>query len=165
MDVRRGASRASGRAPDRVAPLSPDAGPGVPEALPRTVRELGRRLGHGAIDRLWIFPPLVRGRREWGLVTASCFDRGERRRLVTARYTAERTGRGLFLDTRLVDEGVAPADKLPRVMEGVVRRSVQPLGSPRLVDLDGAAEAFEALMSGFPGDLFEEALAGPRAPG
>jgi len=43
------------------------------------------RLGPAAIDRLWIFPPLVRGRREWGLVAAGCFDGAGARRPVTAR--------------------------------------------------------------------------------
>ncbi len=142
-----------------------DAGPGVPEALPRTLREVGRRLGPAAIDRLWIFPPMVRGRREWGLVAASCFDGSQARRLVTARYSAQRTGRGLYLDSRLLDEGVAPADRLPRVMEGVVKRGPRPLGSPRMVEVAGGTEAFEALMAGFDGDLFEEAVAGPRAAG
>lgn len=147
-------------------PLAPDAdeGPGVPEALPRTLREVVGRLGPAAIDCLWIFPPRVRGRRESGLVAASCFEGGSGRRLVTARYTAERTGKGLFLDTRLLDEGTAPADRLPRVMLGVVRRSAEPLGSPRLVELNGATEACESLMADFPGSLFEEAVAGPRAP-
>lgn len=152
-------------APARPRPTSEaDDGPGVPEALPRTLREVGARLGPAAIDLLWIFPPLVRGRREWGLVAAGCFDGGEARRLVTARYSAERTGRGLYLDTQLLDEGVAPPDRLPRVMEGVVRRGPEPLGSPRVVELGGGAEAFESLMADFPRDLFEEAVAGPRVP-
>ncbi len=141
-----------------------DDGPGVPEALPRTLRALGHRLGPAAIDCLWIFPPLVRGRCEWGLVAAACFDTGEGRRLVTARYTAQRTGKGLYLDTQMLDEGVAPADRLPRVMEGVARRGPEPLGGPRLVELGGGVEAFEELMGDFPGDLFEEAVAGTRAP-
>ena len=145
-------------------PSEADDGPGVPEALPRTLRELGRRLAPPSIDCLWIFPPLVRGRREWGLVAAGCFDGGGARRLVTARYTAQRTGKGLYLDTQLLDEGVAPSDRLPRVMEGVVRRGPEPLGSPRVVELGGGADAFESFMADFPGELFEEAVAGPRVP-
>ena len=84
--------------------------------------------------------------------------------MVTARYTAERTGKGLYLDVQLLDEGVAPSDRLPRVMEGVVRRGPEPLGSPRLVELGGAAEAFESLIGEYPGEFFEEAVAGPPAP-
>ena len=140
-----------------------DDGPGVPEALPRTLREVGERLGPEAVDRLWIFPPLIRGRREWGLVAAGCFDGSGARRLVTARYAAQRTGKGLYLDTQLVDQGVAPADRLPRVMEGVVKRGPAPLGSPRPEAVGGSAEAFDALMEDFAGELFEEAVIGPPA--
>lgn len=142
-----------------------DDGPGVPEALPRTLREVGQRIGPDAIDRLWIFPPLVRGRREWGLVAASCFDGRHARRLITARYAAQRTGKGLYLDSQLLDEGVAPAERLPRVMAGVVKRGPRPLGSPRLVEVAGGRDAFDSLMADFAGELFEEAVAGPRAAG
>lgn len=142
-----------------------DDGPGVPEALPRTLREVEQRIGPDAIDRLWIFPPLVRGRREWGLVAASCFDGSHARRLITARYSAERTGKGLYLESQLLDEGVAPAERLPRVMAGVVKRGPRPLGSPRLVEVAGGRNAFDSLMADFAGELFEEAVAGPRASG
>lgn len=141
-----------------------DDGPGVPEALPRTLREVAERLGPEALDHLWIFPPLIRGRREWGLVATSCFEGSGARRLVTARYAAQRTGKGLYLETQLVDQGVAPADRLPRVMEGVVRRGPSPLGSPRAVEVGGATDAFDALMTDFAGDLFEEAVIGPPPP-
>lgn len=134
--------------------------PGVPEAIPRTVRELERRLGVASIDRLWIFPPLIRGRREWGLVAASSFEGQRARRLVTARYSARRTGRGLYLDARYLDQGVAPADRLPRVMEGVVRRGPAPLGGPRVVEVGGDPAAFDAFMKGFGDELFEEAVKG-----
>lgn len=122
-------------------------------------------MGPSAIDSLWIFPPRVRGRREWGLVAAGCFESGEGRRLITARYTAQRTGKGLYLDTQLVDEGVAPADRLPRVMRGVVRRAAEPLGSPRQVEVGGGAEAFESLMADFSPEVFEEEVAGPPPAG
>lgn len=140
-----------------------DGGPGVPEALPRTLRAVEERLGSGAVDRLWVFPPLVRSRREWGLVAAGCFEGRDARRLVTAAYAAERTGRGLYLDVRLLDEGVAPPDRLPRVMAGVVRRAPEPLGHPRIVDIGGEADAFDALMSDFGPELFAESVAGPPA--
>ncbi|MDE2796734.1 MAG: hypothetical protein OXL34_18105 [Gemmatimonadota bacterium] len=153
------------RTPATHSALEADDDPGVPEALPRTLREVGRRLDPTAIDRLWIFPPLIRGRREWGLVTVACFDGRGAHRLVTARYTAQRTGKGLYLETRLLDEGVAPADRLPRVMEGVVRRGPEPLGSPRLVELGGAAEAFESLVGEYPGEFFREPVVGPPPPG
>lgn len=139
------------------------SGAGVPEALPRTIRSVSERLGADAIDRLWIFPPLVRGRREWGLVAASCFDEEDGRRLITARYSAERTGKGLFLDAQMSEEGTAPADRLPRVMDGVVTRGPGPLGSPRVVDVAGGAGVLETLLADFDGSLFEEVVVGPPA--
>lgn len=142
-------------------PQADDAGPGVPEALPRTLRAVGERLGPTAVDRLWVFPPLVRARREWGLVAAGCFEGRDVRRLVTASYSAERTGKGLFLEMRLLDEGLAPPDRLPRVMAGVVGRTREPLGHPRVVEIGGAAEAFDSFLSGFGPELFAEAVAGP----
>lgn len=137
---------------------------GVPEALARTLQTVGQRLGAEAIDRLWIFPPLVRGRKEWGLVAASCYQEEDARRLVTVRYAAERTGKGLFLDTKVAEEGLAPADRLPRVMDGVVRRGPGPLGSPKVVEVEGEADALQVLMEDFDASLFEEAVIGPSAP-
>ncbi len=142
-------------------PQTDDAGPGVPEALPRTLQAVGERLGPTALDRLWVFPPLVRARREWGLVAAGCFESRDLRRLVTASYSAERTGKGLFLDVRLLDEGLAPPDRLPRVMAGVVRRTPEPVGHPRVVEIGGEPEAFESLLAGFGPDLLVEDVAGP----
>ncbi len=128
-----------------------DRDPGVPEALPTTVAMVRERLGPEALDRLWLFPPIVRGRREWGLVAASCFveengERSERRRLFTAPYVAERTGRGLVIEPSLSEEGEAPPDRFPRVMEGVVRRTAQELGDPREIAVAGDAEVLAGLL-------------------
>ncbi len=121
----------------------------MPEALPRTVREVGERLGAAAIDRLWIFPPLIQGRREWGLVAASCYAEGESRRIVTATYQARRTGKGLSLDSTFSEQGTATADRIERVMEGAARRGPAPLGAPRVVEIGGDEETlatFEATL-------------------
>jgi len=123
--------------------------PGVPEALPRTLAGVGDRFGADVVDRIWIFPPRRRGRREHGLVTVSVFvDGEERRRLYTVAYYAERTGRALRVDPTFTQEGEAPPELLPRVMEGVVRRSGES-GEPREVAIDRSSDAFEALMSEF----------------
>lgn len=137
-------------------PSSQESGPGVPEALPRTLDRLGRRLDPGRLDTLWIFPPLVKGRREWGLVVASCFAAEEdRRRLLTARYAAERTGRGLDVESEITEEGEAPPDRIPRVVDGVVRRSGVQEGDPREVVIRGEPEAFLELMREFDPALLE----------
>lgn len=119
----------------------------VPEAMGKLLLLVRERLGVGAVDRIWIFPPLVRGRKEWGLAAVSCRAEGEEARtLHTARYSAELTGQGMVFQPDLVVEGSAPPDLLPRVMDGVVRRSDLPLGRPREVLIEGDPERFHALL-------------------
>ncbi len=131
--------------------------PGVPEAIPRTLQMVARRLGESEIDRLWVFPPLIVGRKERGLVAASCFTEDGARRLYTAPYTAERTGTGLSVENGIAEEGQAPPDRLVRVMQGVVRRSEIDLGEPRMVEIAGDPEKFMALLDEFDADLLEPA--------
>jgi hypothetical protein len=131
--------------------------PGVPEALPRVIRMVGRRLGPEGIDRIWVFPPLRQGRRESGLVAVSCFETSdEARRLVTASYLAERSGQGLTVAPTLMEEGAAPPDTLPRIIAGVVKRADLSVGDPREVVIEGNEEAFDELMSEFDPALLEE---------
>ena len=125
-----------------------DRGPGVPEAIPRGIQRLGAELGVDTMDRIWIFPPLVSGRKESGLLAVSRFKDGDdpdRRVLTVLPYSAERTGKGLTLESSLEEHGEAPVDRLPRVMEGVVRRAESDLGEPREVEIDGDRERFLAL--------------------
>ena len=123
---------------------------GVPEALPRALELLRERLGAEALDRLWIFPPMRRGRRERGLIAASSFlDGTERRGLVTVAYVAEQTGKeGVRVETSFTREGEAPPDRFPAVMKGVVLRGGEERGEPREVEIGGAAERLD--------ELFEE---------
>ncbi len=124
-----------------------DEDPGVPEALPRTLIRLRDRLGVEAIDRLWIFPPVRRGRREQGLVAVSTFQDGEERRsMVTVAYNAEHTGTGISVEPSFTREGEAPPDRFPGVMQGVVRRAGERTGEPREVEIDASSERFEELL-------------------
>ncbi len=129
--------------------------PGVPEAIPRTLQMMARRLGESEIDRLWVFPPLIVGRKERGLVAASCFAEDGARRLYTALYSAERTGTSLLVENAITEEGQAPPDRLPRVMRGVVRRSEMDLGEPRMVEIAGDPAKLMALLDEFDVELLE----------
>lgn len=121
--------------------------PGVPEALPRTLTELRARVDPLTMDRLWVFPPIRRGRRERGLVAVSVYQEGEERRsLLTASYVGERSGLELTVESTFTQEGDAPAEFLPRIMEGVVRRAGEGLGEPTEVEIEGDPERFEALL-------------------
>lgn len=123
--------------------------PGVVGRLLDVVRE---KLDPSRMDRAWIFPPLARGRKEWGLVVISCREEGRTvRSLYIARYTAELTGRGLVFQPEVRWEGSAEPDLLPRVMDGVVRRSDLPVGLPREVPLEGDPARFERLLHEYRG--------------
>ena len=127
--------------------MSDPADPGVPEGLATTLALVRSRLGAESIDRLWIFPPMTRGRRERGLVAISCFAETGRRRLFTAAYLARRRGLDLGVEPELVEQGLAPSDSLPRVMTGVVRRESLQLGEPREVVVEGDAATLDGLVA------------------
>jgi len=118
--------------------------PGVPGALPMALLHLEEHVPAPRIDRLWIFPPLARGRRESGLIAASCYAELDRRLLVTLAYLAEETGKGITFTPVLQEEGDAPEDRIPRVIAGVVRRSGGSPGEPRCVRIGGDPEALRA---------------------
>lgn len=142
-----------------------DLGPGVPEALPRVVQRVVHAWPVERLDRLWLFPPMIRGRKESGLVAASCrvvAAPDDRRLLVTASYSAERSGTGLTLDVQMEEEGEAPADRLPRVMQGVVVRSGIQLGDATEVEIGGSADALAAWFDEVDEELLDPALP-PRA--
>ncbi|MBI4539517.1 MAG: hypothetical protein HY704_08420 [Gemmatimonadetes bacterium] len=129
---------------------SREVGGGLGQAL----RRLETRVGAAALDTLWVFPPRLRGRREHGLVVAGCFTGEEgRRQVVTAIYQAERTGQGLQMDAQFFEEGVAPPERLPRIIAGVVRRSDDQPGEPRRIEIGGAAARFDALLAEVEADV------------
>jgi hypothetical protein len=136
-----------------------EAGPGVPEAVPRGLQHLLDRYGGEALDRIWIFPPLVSGRREWGLLVASVFTDGpERRLLVSVPYTAERTGKGLTLEWSVQEQGEAPPDRFPRVVDGVVRRAEKDLGEPSLLEIEGDLQRLLEALDEYDASLLDPGL-------
>jgi hypothetical protein len=104
------------------------------------------RVEPSRLDRLWLFPPLVRGRSERGVVAASCFVEDERRLLVTLAYQAQETGVGMSFHPVFQEEGEAPDARLPGVMEGVVQRFDGGPGPPRVVRLGGEPARLHALL-------------------
>lgn len=110
----------------------------VPDAVGRVLEGIRDRVGAEKVDRVWIFPPLIRGRKEWGLVAVSGLTPDPlKRTLYTARYSAELTATGTSLEFGITVEGEAPPDRLPRVMDGVARRSDLQLGEAREIEIGG----------------------------
>ncbi len=127
---------------------------GVPGALAEALGVLRERIPAERLDRVWIFPPLVDGRSESGVVAAGCFGEGDRRLLVTVSYHARETGRGVRFIPSFEEQGTAPRESLPRVMAGVARRAGEGFGAPRSTRLGGDAEAFDRLVGEWtPDDL------------
>lgn len=113
----------------------------------RLLDRMAGRVGAERMDRIWVFPPLVRERREWGLVAMSCrTEDPEVRELITGRYLAELTGQGIVFESEVATEGRAPPDRLPRIMDGVVRRSKLELEVPREAEVGGDPERLQALL-------------------
>ena len=124
--------------------------PGVPEALPRVLIRVRDHFGSELIDRLWLFPPVRRGRREQGLVAVSTFLEGqERRAMVTVAYTAEHSGAGVSIETSFTQEGEAFPERFPALMLGVVNRTRETPGEAREVEISGSGQKFEELMEDF----------------
>ena len=124
--------------------------PGVPEALPRVLIRVRDHFGSELIDRLWLFPPVRRGRREQGLVAVSSFLEGqERRAMVTVAYTAEHSGAGVSIETSFTQEGEAFPERFPAVMLGVIDRTRETPGEAREVEISGSGQKFEELMEDF----------------
>lgn len=141
------------------------ADPGVPEALPRVLIRLRDRLGVDVVDRLWIFPPSRHGRRERGLIAVSTFlDDAARRGVVTVSYAAEHTGRGVTVEPSFTQEGEAPPDRFPGVMQGVAQRLGDAAAEPREVEIGGAAQRYESLLEEFDDELLQGVSNGGQRP-
>ena len=124
--------------------------PGVPEALPRVLIRVRDHFGSELIDRLWLFPPVRRGRREQGLVAVSTFLEGqERRAMVTVADTDEHSGAGVSIEPSFTQEGEAFPERFPAVMLGVVNRTRETPGEAREVEISGSGQKFEELMEDF----------------
>ena len=128
---------------------------GVPGAVAEALALLRQRIPAERLDRVWIFPPLVDGRSESGVVAAGCFgEEGGRRVLVTVSYRARETGRGVSFAPVFAEQGTAPAESLPRVIAGVARRAGAGFGDPSLARLEGDLRAFDRLVGEWtPDDL------------
>lgn len=125
--------------------VSTDPGAGVPggDLHADLLARLERRVGHGDVDELWAFPPRRAGATESVLLVASVFDAdGDRRRIVTARAVRRRERGSVVAEDlvrELAEQGVAPADRVGRLLEGVLRRLDDPLTSepPRTYRIGG----------------------------
>ncbi len=135
--------------------------PGVPDALGQALEALLEAAAGRRIETIWLFPPLRKGRREHGLLCAGLGSAEDRRNadpdadaegpkrhlLVTLAYRAEETGQGVEFGSRFTEEGEAPPDRLPVVIEGVVRRADAGSGEPRTIRVEGDVARIDEILT------------------
>ena len=121
----------------------PDPAPDTP--LQNFLALLADSVGVDAIDQLWIFPTQTAGTLESTVIVISAFEPDrERRRVITAHRTS-RSGpkKQLAHQDAIIEHGTAPADRIGRMVDGVLRRIGDDLAAaPRAYDIGGAAESW-----------------------
>src|SRR5687767_14307908 len=130
--------------------------------LPALLQRLAATVPISTIDELWLFPTRrLTGVESTVLVLSLYTDQHDRRRVATAHFKATRDKRGeATIETVLEDHAVAPADRLTRVIDGVLRRLGDDLAAtPRSARVSGDAERWSALVESIASGLeLEEAL-------
>jgi hypothetical protein len=118
-----------------------------PGSLEDLVERLGRRLGVVAIDEVWLFPARKAGAGENTLFVVSAFEEDlDRRRVYTAQFAVSRDSNGApIVEENIEVQASAPAERVPRVIDGVVRRMADELSVPRYARIAGDMSAWQAL--------------------
>lgn len=125
--------------------------------------DLAGRIPIASIDQVWVFPTRTLGPTSSTVIAVSAFAEGEdRRRIVTAHYTARRERRGHTVQVSVVEHGEAPADRIGRLIDGVIRRLDEDFdAAPQVASIAGEAERWIALRATL--ETSEEATPAPQA--
>jgi hypothetical protein len=130
--------------------------------MPALLERLATTVPVQSIDELWLFPTRrIVGVESTVLVLSRYADETDRRSVETVHFKATRNKRGEpAVETLLQDHAVAPADRLTRVIDGVLRRLGDDLSAtPRAARISGEAERWEALIESIASNIdLEEAL-------
>jgi hypothetical protein len=126
-------------------------GPGFTEPLLRVLTGLSGRIPPERIDRVWRFAPRDLNGRESGLLVLSLFDStepaGPTRELVTLQYEAETARNEIRVTDLLTSQGRAPADRIPRLIEGVLARLEDEREDPVAEEIGGDPDRWELLLA------------------
>ena len=100
------------------------------------------------IDCLWVFPPRRIATGESVVFVVAATENGDRRRVITAHFKIARNRKGVATVGVTFDEhGAAPADAVPRIVQGVLRRMGEDGDAePRDVQIGGSQERWDELI-------------------
>jgi hypothetical protein len=118
-------------------------------SLPALLEGLAARLDVSTIDELYVFPTRRVQGVESTVFVFSVHDAEDRRRVITAHLRATRNKRGEpSIDTKLDEHATTPAERIPRVIDGVLRRLSEDFAStpPSHCRIDGSTERWHALI-------------------
>src|SRR5207253_7598036 len=84
----------------------------------------GGQIDSSTIDEMWVFPMQRSAGVESTVFVISFFEEDERmRRVLTAHFRATRNKRGEpTIEMKMVEHAIAEAERIPRVIEGVLKR-------------------------------------------
>lgn len=98
--------------------------PGVGIGWTRVAHALAAQLAPDDIDAIWLFSPVRRDEREWGVAVVSRRAEDDRRRIYTASYMLVLRGRERGQYKVAIDEvGESPPTVLQDVLRGVQHRA------------------------------------------
>jgi hypothetical protein len=126
------------------APATPASA--EPGSLDDLLERVAMRPGVVAIDEVWLFPARKAGHGESTLFVISAFeDDPERRRVLTARFAITRDANGApIIEETFEEQASAPADRVARVIDGVIRRLGDEMSPPRYGRIERSEAAWEA---------------------
>jgi hypothetical protein len=120
---------------------------GAPHLL---LRRIEARIPAAQIDTLWIFPVRRGAGIESSVIVVSSFEPAEtdRRRVSAVRFIVTRDKKGrATVEEQFFDFAFAPADTLPRVVDGVMRRlGDEAVAPPQAHVIQSDAERWTALL-------------------
>jgi hypothetical protein len=122
-------------------------------AILAALEELARQTPVETIDELWLFPTRRLGTIESTVLVASAFVEGDeaRRRVLTIHHTVRSVAgsKKPLVQQTAAEHGVAPAERIARLVDGVLRRLDEELAAlpPRAVKIGGVGERWGELLS------------------
>ena len=118
-------------------------------SLPALAENLGTQVDVTTVDQLWLFPTRRAAGIESTVFVLSVHDQDDRRRVLTAHMRATRNKRGeAAIETKLAEHATAPAERIPRVIDGVLKRLGDDYAStpPSTARIDRKPERWQAVV-------------------